>query len=232
MSESYWAIVPAAGIGQRMGSEIPKQYLDLLGRRVIDHTLQRLLSHPLIDKAYVALSETDTYWPQTEHASDARVVRVSGGHERCHSVLNALRAIGLQADADDWVLVHDAARPCIAKPDLNRLIETLQHHAVGGLLGVPVQDTLKLATDDKHVVQTVQRSGLWQAYTPQMFRLGLLTESLEQAIELGQLVTDDASAIELAGYSPVMVEGHGGNIKITRPADLQLAAFYLSQNPT
>lgn len=230
MSEQYWAVVPAAGVGRRMGAEVPKQYLELLGRRVIDHTLQRLLDHPLIDRAYVALAEEDAYWTSTEHASDERVVRVAGGDERCHSVLNALRVLASHANRDDWVLVHDAARPCLSARDLDNLIQRLKHHPVGGILGIPVQDTLKRVSSDGGILETVPRSDLWHAYTPQMFRLGLLAEALEQALERGRLVTDDASAMELAGHRPMMLEGHTGNIKITRPADLPLAAFYLSLN--
>lgn len=231
MSERFWAVVPAAGVGRRMGGELPKQYLELQGRKVIDHSLQRLLDHPLIEQAYVALSPEDVYWQGCEHADDARVVRVAGGEERCHSVLNALRALRGEADSDDWVLVHDAARPCLSRGDLDHLIDSLRNHPVGGLLGVPVQDTLKRVVAEGGVSETVPRRDLWQAYTPQMFRLGLLTQALSDALENNQLVTDDASAMELAGYRPQMVEGHAGNIKITRPADLALAAFYLS-HPT
>jgi 2-C-methyl-D-erythritol 4-phosphate cytidylyltransferase len=228
MSERCWAVVPAAGVGRRMGGATPKQYLELLGRKVIDHSLQRLLDHPRIEAAYVALADTDDEWDGTGHAGDTRVVRVAGGAERCHSVLNALHALATRAAADDWVLVHDAARPCLSAADLDLLIRQLKDHPVGGLLGTPVQDTLKRVSADGAVEATVPRRDLWQAYTPQMFRLGLLIEALEQALARGELVTDDASAMELAGHRPLMVEGHAGNIKITRPADLALAAFYLS----
>lgn len=228
MSERCWAVVPAAGVGRRMGGEVPKQYLQLLGRPVIDHSLQTLLDHPSIGAVYVALSETDGYWPKSRHADDPRVIRVTGGEQRCHSVLNALNVLGETAAEEDWVLVHDAARPCLSPADLDRLMQALNHHPVGGLLGVPVQDTLKRVAPTGEVLQTLPRSDLWQAYTPQMFRLGLLTEALNQALALGELVTDDASAMELAGHRLQMVEGHTGNLKITRPADLQLAAFYLS----
>jgi len=228
VSERFWAVVPAAGVGRRMGGEVPKQYLELLGRRVIDHSLRRLLGHPLIEAAYVALSPEDAYWSSCEHASDPRVVRVPGGVERCHSVVNALSALKAVAAEEDWVLVHDAARPCLTAEDLDCLVSTLRDHPVGGLLGVPVHDTLKRVLAGGEVEETVPRRDLWQAYTPQMFRLGLLTRSLEQALEKGELVTDDASAVELAGHRPRMVEGHAGNIKITRPSDLALAAFHLS----
>jgi 2-C-methyl-D-erythritol 4-phosphate cytidylyltransferase len=228
MSERCWAVVPAAGVGRRMGGEVPKQYLELRGRKVIDHSLQRLLDHPGIEAAYVALAETDEWWASTEHARDSRVIRVTGGEERCHSVLNALLHLRERAEGQDWVLVHDAARPCLAAEDLDKLVRTLRGHPVGGLLGVPVQDTLKRVSLDGGVDGTVSRCGLWQAYTPQMFRLQLLIDALQQALQRGSLVTDDASALELAGYTPLMVEGHAGNIKITRPSDLLLAAFYLS----
>jgi 2-C-methyl-D-erythritol 4-phosphate cytidylyltransferase len=212
-----------------MGGEIPKQYLDLLGRCVIDHTLERLLSHPLIEAVYVALSETDGYWQETQFATDPRVVRVAGGAERCHSVLNALQSLSNKANQDDWVLVHDAARPCLSGSDLDRLIDRLRDHPVGGLLAVPVQDTLKRVSIEAEVVATEPRDELWRAYTPQMFRLSMLRDALTRAIEKGEMVTDDASAMELAGFSPRIVEGDVGNLKITRPADLSLAAYYLSQ---
>ncbi len=228
MSKPCWAVVPAAGIGLRMGGDTPKQYLELQGRRVIDHTLQRLLDHPRIEGIYVVLSPADDLWDQGDYAGDPRVVRVAGGEERCHSVLNALRQLEKKAGPEDWVLVHDAVRPCLTTGDLDRLIETLDNHPAGGLLGVPAQDTLKRVSSRGEVRETVPRSDLWQAYTPQMFRLGLLAQALEQALRQGVLVTDDASAMELAGYRLQMVEGHAGNLKITRPSDLPLAAFYLT----
>ncbi|MES9991175.1 MAG: 2-C-methyl-D-erythritol 4-phosphate cytidylyltransferase [Candidatus Thiodiazotropha sp.] len=224
-----WGVVPAAGVGQRMGAMIPKQYLDLAGRRVIDHTLDRLLSHPNIEGVYLALSSDDELWQACDFAEDTRIVRVEGGEERCHSVLNALGALKQQAADEDWVLVHDAARPCLSRSDLDRLIETLMDHPVGGLLGVPVRDTLKAVDNEGSVERTVSREGLWHALTPQMFRLGPLYQALERAIGNGAMVTDDASAMELAGHRPLMVEGDASNIKITRPEDLQLAADYLSR---
>ncbi|MGD9169485.1 MAG: 2-C-methyl-D-erythritol 4-phosphate cytidylyltransferase [Candidatus Thiodiazotropha sp.] len=224
-----WVVVPAAGVGQRMGAQIPKQYLSIAGRRVIDHTLERLLNHPRIAGIYLALSAEDKLWQECEFADDPRIVRVEGGEQRCHSVLNALRALKQQAVDEDWVLVHDAARPCLSRKDLDRLIDTLIDHPLGGLLGIPVRDTLKSVNADGEVEGTVTRNGLWHALTPQMFRLGILYQALENVVAKGALVTDDASAIELAGYRPLMVEGEAGNIKITRPEDLLLAADYLSR---
>ena len=225
----YWAVVPAAGVGRRMGSETPKQYLALNGRLVIDHTLQCLLDHPLIAGVYVALSPDDAWWGNSAFVHHPKVVRVNGGAERCHSVLNALRLLQQTAETGDWVLVHDAARPCLHREDLGRLLDQLKAHPVGGLLGVPVRDTMKRTDGDGAVQETVSRDGLWHAYTPQMFRLGLLEQALEAALAKGELVTDDASAMELAGHVPQMVEGRSDNLKITRPGDLELAEFYLRQ---
>jgi 2-C-methyl-D-erythritol 4-phosphate cytidylyltransferase len=229
MSERFWAVVPAAGAGKRMASQIPKQYLPLAGRRVIEHTLARLLSHRAIEAAVVALSPADEWWPQTDYAGHARVITVDGGSERCHSVLNALEALQQRADGSDWVLVHDAARPCLHPGDLDSLINGLSDDPVGGLLGVPVHDTMKRVDSQGEVVKTVPRAGLWHAYTPQMFRLQTLHGALTGALAKGELVTDDASAMELAGYRPRLVQGRPDNIKITRPEDLPLAEFYLSR---
>ncbi len=226
---AFWALVPAAGVGRRMGSALPKQYLELLGRRVIDHTIGRMLSHPAVKGLYVALGSEDGWWAETEFSGHPDLVRVDGGSERCHSVLNALDALGKVASPDDWVLVHDAARPCLRHRDVDRLIARLRDHPVGGLLGVPVRDTMKRSDKNGAVVETVEREGLWHAFTPQMFRCGQLLDALRGAMAVGFLVTDEASAIEWAGYQPLMVEGHADNVKITRPEDLGLAAHYLQQ---
>ncbi|HEC16333.1 MAG TPA: 2-C-methyl-D-erythritol 4-phosphate cytidylyltransferase [Sedimenticola sp.] len=225
----YWALVPAAGVGRRMGADIPKQYLPLHGRPVIEHTLERLLGHPRIRRVLVALSPDDRWWPDTACANHPDVVRVEGGAQRCDSVLNALRHLSEFAPDHDWVLVHDAARPCLRTGDLDRLIGRLADHPVGGLLGMPVRDTMKRADKSGRIVETVCREGLWHAFTPQMFRLGPLRAALSDALERGKRVTDEATAMELAGHSPLLVEGAPDNIKITRPEDLPLAGFYLSR---
>ena len=229
MSERYWAVIPAAGVGRRMGSAIPKQYLPLNGQTVIEQTISRLLKHPSIKAALVSISSTDEWWPDTAYANDPRVILVEGGAERCHSVLNALNKLSEQARPTDWVLVHDAARPCLRQSDLDLLISSLSGHSVGGLLGMQVRDTMKRTSPNNGVDATVDRNQLWHAYTPQMFRFGLLWQALTDALESGALVTDDASAMELAGYTPLMIEGQSDNIKITRPEDLALAEFYLKQ---
>jgi 2-C-methyl-D-erythritol 4-phosphate cytidylyltransferase len=226
---SFWVIVPAAGVGTRVGSAIPKQYLELRERTVIDHAIERLLLHPLVDGLYLALGAEDGWWEGTEFSGHPDLVRVEGGSERCHSVFNALEMLGQRADRDDWVLVHDAARPCVRGSDIDDLIDRVRSHAVGGLLGMPVRDTMKRTDTTDCVLETVERDHLWHAFTPQMFRFGVLSDAMKDALEAGFLVTDEASAIERAGHRPIMVEGHADNIKITRPEDLSLAAYHLGQ---
>ncbi|MES9845790.1 MAG: 2-C-methyl-D-erythritol 4-phosphate cytidylyltransferase [Candidatus Sedimenticola sp. PURPLELP] len=228
-SARYWAVVPAAGVGRRMGGSVPKQYLELCGRKVIEHTLERLASHPRIEGVAVAVSAEDEWWPDTAFADHASVYKVAGGAERCHSVLNALQVLEDLAAPDDWVLVHDAARPCLRREDIDHLIHSLSADVTGGLLAIPVHDTVKRSVEAGRVTETVPRDHLWRAYTPQMFRLRALRLALETALEKGWLVTDESSAMELQGFKPLLVEGHSDNIKITRPEDLALAAFYLSQ---
>jgi 2-C-methyl-D-erythritol 4-phosphate cytidylyltransferase len=224
---NYWAVVPAAGVGRRMGAEIPKQYLELVGRRVIDWTLEVLLAEPRIRGVVVALGAEDPFWAQCEHANHPRVQRVEGGKERAHSVLNALQALLAETAApDDRVLVHDAARPCLRAEDLARLID-LASGEEGGLLAMPVRDTMKQADGQDRVETTLDRSRIWHAFTPQLFPLQTLRDALERALAKGVAVTDEASAMEHAGYRPLLVEGHPDNIKITRPGDLELAGFYL-----
>jgi 2-C-methyl-D-erythritol 4-phosphate cytidylyltransferase len=202
--------------------------MELKGRRVIEHSLARLLSHPGIAGVYLALSPEDAWWSQTQFAGHPAVHRVVGGRERCHSVLNALDALADRASDFDWVLVHDAARPCLRLTDIDQLF-ALEAHPVGALLGVPVRDTIKKADEMGSILHTVEREHLWHAFTPQMFRLGALRRALGEALREGRVVTDEASAMEFAGWHPQLVEGHADNIKITRPEDLLLAGFYLEQ---
>ena len=226
--QKFWAVIPAAGVGKRMQADRPKQYLSLHGRTVLEHTLLRFFDHPLISGVVVALSEGDPYWQELA-ITHPKLVTAPGGEERCHSVLKALQVLWELADEKDWVLVHDAARPCLRREDLDHLIESLSQHPVGGLLGLPVADTMKRTAADDTVVETVSREHLWRALTPQMFRLGELYDALDNALKNHRLVTDDASAMELAGWAPKMIEGHGDNIKITRPQDLVLAQLYLAE---
>jgi 2-C-methyl-D-erythritol 4-phosphate cytidylyltransferase len=225
----HWVIIPAAGIGARMQADRPKQYLPLAGKSVIEHTLARFIAHPAIVGMVVALSEQDPFWDSLQIKSDKPMLRAQGGAERCHSVLNALELLGEHAEDSDWVLVHDAARPCVRREDIDTLMHSLQDHEVGGLLAIPVRDTMKHSNAANEVEETLERSCLWHALTPQMFRLGLLREALREALQQGVLVTDESSAMEHAGMRPLLVEGHADNIKITRPEDLVLAEFYINQ---
>ena len=228
-----WAIVPAAGIGSRMQSAAPKQYLELAGRPVIEHTLAALFDVTRICGIAVAVADGDKVWPGIAgRFAGQRLERVGGGVERCHSVLNALDWLASVADADDWVLVHDAARPCVRPADVDRLIDRCLQDTDGGLLGMPVCDTMKRVDSQCGVTATVEREGLWHALTPQMFRLGPLRAALRQGIRAGIRLTDEASAMEAAGYTPCMVEGRRDNLKITVASDLGLAAYYLEQRNT
>ena len=223
-----WAVVPAAGIGNRMGAAMPKQYLPLAGRTVIEHSLGTLLNHPRIGGVVVVIGGTDTRWDTLRLAARKPLLRATGGEERCQSVLNGLQSLQTHARPNDWVLVHDAARPCLRTADLDRLIDTLTDDPVGGLLAMPVRDTMKRADGAGRISATVERSGLWHAQTPQMFRLGLLLEALRAVLQRHLFVTDEAAAVEALGLAPRVVEGHADNIKITHPEDLALAEFYLT----
>ncbi|MCP3850130.1 MAG: 2-C-methyl-D-erythritol 4-phosphate cytidylyltransferase [Gammaproteobacteria bacterium] len=232
--KKFWAVIPAAGVGKRMGADIPKQYLPLCGKTILEQTLSVFFQHPDIHGIVVAITEGDPYWQDisesfTEHETQAIIV-APGGTERCHSVLNSLEVLSSYAEEDDWVLVHDAARPCLKQSDIDCLIKQLKNTQNGGLLGLPMADTVKRCDDRQQVVTTVDRSELWRALTPQMFPLKLLKDAIIEAIKRGALVTDEASAIELQGLKPTMVEGHPGNIKITHPGDLQLAELFMSQS--
>jgi len=210
-----------------MGSAIPKQYLELHGRAVLHHTVARLAAQPGLQGIIIAVDAADERFDALAADLPGPVRRVTGGAERADSVLAALDYLAGQAEADDWVLVHDAARPCLRADDLDHLLATLAEEPVGGLLGIPVVDTVKHADTDGVVDATVDRSGLWRALTPQMFRLGPLRQALGGALAAGVAVTDEASAVEWAGHRPRMVEGSADNVKITRPEDLALAALYL-----
>ena len=224
----YWAIVPAAGIGSRMQSDRPKQYLSLNGKTVLEQTLTRLLALPLFEKIIVAVSPIDQTWSTLPMANHGRIGQVVGGAERCDSVLNGLRHLSEIADADDWVLVHDVARPCVTVAQIKNLIDTVSDHSVGGILAIPVSDTLK-KVQGVDISSTVDRSDIWQAQTPQMFRLKPLLDALSTGLEQGVAMTDEASAMEWAGHKPIVVESSRDNIKITRPEDLALAAYFLEQ---
>ena len=224
-----WVVVPAAGVGARMGADCPKQYLPLQGKPLIEHTLERLLALPGIERVLVAVSSTDAYWPELDCSRHGAVETVVGGAERSDSVARALEALVGRAQAHDWVLVHDAARPCVTVANISVMFDCLGDHPIGGILGVPVADTLKRVCDDNAIETTVDRHQLWQAQTPQLFRFEKLRQALARAQAAGFRVTDEASALEHAGDQPLMIEGRSDNLKITRPADLALAQWILHQ---
>lgn len=221
----HFAIVPAAGSGSRMGAERPKQYLPLLGKPLIAHALGVLCAAPVIDRVYVVLSVDDREWPQHDWSAlgPKLVPLFCGGAIRADSVLGGLRAIAGEAEQSDWVLVHDAARPCLAPWHIDRLARELAQDSVGGLLAVPVADTLKMADEEGRASATVARDRLWQAQTPQMFRYHMLRRALEST----HGVTDEAGAIEAAGLRPKLVQGDATNLKVTWPLDLHLAEWIL-----
>ncbi|MGC1331358.1 2-C-methyl-D-erythritol 4-phosphate cytidylyltransferase [Pseudomonas sp.] len=221
-SPAFWAVIPAAGVGARMAADRPKQYLQLGGRTILEHSLDCFLDHPGLKGLVVSLAEDDPYWPDLASARDSRIQRAPGGAERADSVLNALLHLHAQGAADDdWVLVHDAARPNLSRTDLDKLLGELAHDPVGGLLAVPARDTLKRADAHGRVAETVDRSTIWQAYTPQMFRLGALHRALADSLVADVAITDEASAMEWSGQAPRLIEGRSDNLKVTRPEDLE-----------
>lgn len=222
-----WAVIPAAGVGRRMAADVPKQYLDLLGRPIVSWTLHSLLSHPAIEAGVIALADHDTIWDSLEHQYERPLHRVTGGAERSDSVLAALEFLLSQGADNDWAMVHDAVRPCVAHDDLDRLLALGLDRPDGALLAVPVRDTLKRQEAGGRVRDTASRDGLWHAMTPQLFPVATLHQALHTALERGSPLTDDAQAMETAGYQPLLVEGRPTNIKITRQHDLLLAQAIL-----
>jgi 2-C-methyl-D-erythritol 4-phosphate cytidylyltransferase len=223
----YWLVMPAAGAGRRFGDRVPKQYAPLHGRTVLEWALAPFLSDTRCAGVVVVLAPTDTWWAKiSEHLPAVTVVH--GGGERSESVRSGLQALNRKAGAGDWVLVHDAARPCLSNADRDRLLEQAGAHAVGGLLAVPAADTLKRAQSDRCVESTVDRADLWRAGTPQMFRYGRLCEALDRALAAKRFPTDEAQAVEWLGDRALLVEGSAGNIKVTSPDDLVLAEALLT----
>lgn len=227
----YQAIVPAAGTSRRMGLQSsPKQYLELAGRRVIEWSLASLLEHAACRRVIVVLSRDDAHWARLPVASHSKIAIAVGGDERADSVRAGLAVARAQAGEQDWILVHDAARPCLASADLARLFEQLQDDEVGGLLATPVVDTLKQVDESQRVVRTIPRERLWRALTPQLFRFGVLMRAMAHCAAQRLVVTDEAQAIEALGLCPQVVAGDADNIKITLPEDLARAARILERN--
>lgn len=244
LPSNFIVIVPAAGVGKRMQANCPKQYLTINNKTILSHTLSKLLSHQRISKVILALGEDDQYFAESDFVNDNNVVRVNGGNERVNSVLNGLLAI--DAQEYPWVLVHDAARPCITHQDIDKLIQSCLINQCGGLLASPVRDTMKrgltmpsksssskLTPEDNNrlnkVDKTIERNQLWHALTPQLYKTAELTFAIEQALSQSLNITDESSAMELAGFESLLVQGSSENIKITHPDDLALAEFYLNR---
>lgn len=221
--------MPAAGRGSRFGGDLPKQYLTVAGRPLIEHSLRSLLGHPGIDAVMVAISPEDPYWGGWREMEGKPIYTCIGGTERADSVLAALMALPQTVSEDQWVLVHDAARPCLRAVDLTRLIAIGQADPVGAILAAPVRDTIKKADAKSRATGTEPREKLWRALTPQMFRRGGLTRAMHAAMRAGINLTDEAMAMERLGLKPRLVEGSEDNIKVTTPADLVLAEFILSK---
>jgi len=230
-----WAIVPAAGIGQRMAAGLPKQYLPIHGEPMLLHTLRALAAHPAVVGIQLALAEDDTHWAKVEAAArESLPVELrccEGGASRAESVSAALRALPENVAGEDWILVHDAARPCLALDDLDRLVFALLQEADGAILAAPMADTVKQSCDGgDRIIATLPRETLWRALTPQAARRSQLSQALLDAAVAGAAITDEASALEFAGLKPRLVAGRSENIKVTEPTDLRLAAMLLS-NP-
>ncbi len=218
----FIALIPAAGVGSRMGASVPKQYAPLAGKPMIQHVMQTFSGSPLIDAVYVVVSDDDDYIADLPQMPRTRILRC-GGATRHESVTNGLRTIQQEVDPEDWVLVHDAARPGLTQELIEKLIAFVKDDPVGGLLAVPVVDTIKRSDGHAHVEQTVSREHLWAAQTPQMFRHAQLLAALQSS----QSVTDEASAFERMGLKPRLVEGSSRNFKVTLPEDMLLAELYL-----
>jgi len=225
----YWAIIPAAGSSQRIGTAVPKQYLSLGDTTVIEASLSSFLKHPNIDGVIVALQADDQYWANLAVTKNEKIHTVIGGGSRAESVHNAIKYLeNTPAKDEDFVLVHDAARPCLRYTDLDSLIQQLEQDDVGGILAAPVSDTLKLIEKQAGLINTVNktldRENIWRAFTPQMFRLVTLKKALAHCIKQNIKVTDEASAVEALGLQVKLIKGHSDNIKVTHAEDLELAS--------
>jgi len=229
MSATIWVVVPAAGRGTRFGATVPKQYLDAGGRPLLAHTLDALLAHPAVAGAMLAISPDDVDWPGWTEWAGKPLLTCTGGATRAASVLAGLMALPDSVRADEFVLVHDAARPNLSLADLSRLLEVGRADPVGAILAAPVRDTLKRAGDDGGIDGTEPRERLWRALTPQLFRRNPLARALGEASAAGIEVTDDAMAMERLGQRPLLVEGSEDNFKVTTPADLERFEFVLSR---
>ncbi len=227
-SVQNWVVIPATGTGQRMLTDRPKQYIELSSKTILQHTLDNLLSHPLISGAVLIINSNDDYWEKLNYQHQKPVLLCTGGVQRHHSVYNGLLKLEQHLSENPNVLIHDAVRPFVSHHDLDKLLQALADSDDGALLAAPVADTLKVADHNKSVKSTFPRDNLWRAFTPQAFRLEKILLALENVINNKLQITDDASAMELMGASPRLVLGDAQNIKITTPQDLSLAEKLLN----
>lgn len=225
----YWVVIPAAGVGSRMGVDKPKQYISINGKTILEYTIDCFLHRKEIEKIIVAISPTDDYWPSLSISKNERVITAPGGAERYQSVLNSLHLLSDKADDDDWVLVHDAARPCLEQKAIDRLISVLREHDVGGILALPCRDTMKRVNGEGEIEKTVDRESLWHAQTPQMFKYKKLMSAIDDALTHNVFITDESMAMERFGYKAMIVQGQHENIKITHKDDLQHLNLYLDR---
>ncbi len=228
--KQIWVVIPASGIGSRMQASLPKQYLPLQNKTVIESTLDRLLSLDAIDGAVVVLNEKDQYWHNLNYQNDKPILTAIGAKERSGSVLNGLEALkDLSQKNDLWVMIHDAVRPCVTHTDLQLLVDGSLVEKDGLFLAHPVADTLKRVNSNLHCVETVDRESLWRAFTPQMFPFELIYEALLKVMGNGLQITDDVSAVQALNLSPKIILGRSDNIKITYPQDIVIAETILKQ---
>ena len=227
--EKVWAVVPAGGIGARMGSRIPKQYIQIEDRPILNHTLQRICECGRVDGVVAGIRKEDLWWQKNPFSDDKFRGTFQAGSQRVHTVLNGLNCLRDRVGArnSDWVLVHDAVRPCLRQGDLLALIQCVKTNRTGAVLGTRLVDTLKLVGTHNRVRRTIDRTGLWHALTPQVFRLGDLCKGIEQALDSGHFVTDESMAMEHCGIFPEIIEGHPSNIKLTVPGDLPALELFL-----
>ena len=225
---SIWAVIPAAGVGKRSGLPIPKQYLVINGKTVLEHTIAALLACPDVAGAIIAISADDEWWAECKVTSPKPIVTVAGGAERCESVLNGLVELVKQQGNEVWALVHDAARPCVSAEELKTLVASATSHSVGGILALPMADTVKRAKANAEIAGTEDRSMLWRALTPQLFPAAKLANAIEHCLGNGLFVTDESSAMEQLGHAPLLVQGKATNIKLTHADDIPIVEQYLT----
>ena len=225
-----WVVIPAAGIGKRMGVDIPKQYITVCDKAIIEHTVEKFTSRNDLQGILVALSNSDQHWSTLELSKNNKITTVTGGEERYKSVYNALCSLKNKAGDDDWILVHDAVRPCITTFEIDQFIADLDHlNGIGGILALPCFETMKKANTNHEIEETIDRKFIWHAQTPQMFRYKKLFLAIEKIMNENIFITDEAMAMELAGYKPMLIQGTHSNIKITDQNDLKYLESFLKQ---